>query len=757
MTSSTGTAILPARSATDPISPAPAGGTPSTRRKPYPWHLTLQVGTAAPQGLMLKEGLIGRRVMPMANYQAPVQEEETGDLYRERSYTFRRMYLGFGDSSQQSNGPPTRYHYAKNAWTNGTYRGLGPRFRQLSFTVTPEGEVAGAVEAIHMLAGAPVTRLFVMAGRYIRRWDGDTGPLQALSLDLGAGNRAVSWARWTAGGPGQTDALYVCAQGPTLGIGHLWRYQGGQWTDLTAAGAPPAALVLNTGPELWRVCGTADHPTVPYAVSKCEADPTVPANWTSPIPVGDASLPITGLGELQMRLFIFKQAGMVWALQGGIDTGTARNITPDLRDSPNPENGKRPHAWLGSLFFRSGDSLWRFTGTEATRIGPERLVDNISPVRGPVTAFHGYGSWYGIGAVYNAARNTSYLLQYGNWIPGETASPDGGLGAFVPAWEGSQLDLEGKRVTALVVTTHASVCGVAGGTPDDGNPRLIVGFSDGSYGWLRLPRDGPSPFTEDAHLAPDDFTDQESYTRFPRHSLMAPGDLKAYLSFAATGPVLDDYRFIEVQYRVDPIGEDDPWESLFEPLTQAGGRRVFPDDTHGRTLDVRETYHAFSPPADPPAGRADLSREQLASLGSNFQALATPVVATLTLREQLRPAFRLEYAFTVLAHDRVSRRDGASDRKTAQQIRNLLVQAAQLPGHVILTMPDETVGRFALIEFQETVPPEGRFRRRGMAWELAVTCVQYRTISPYGRWFRFFGARWMDLPDGMTWAETQTL
>lgn len=730
----TGTAILPS----NPAIPSPVGGTPSTRRKPYPWHLLLQVGTAAPQGLMLEGGLIGKRVMPMANYQAPVQEEETGDLYRERSYTFRRMYLGYGDSTQQSNGPPGRYFYAKNAWTNGGYRGLGPRFRQLTTTQPAEGEVAGAIEAIHVVNSVPETRLFVMAGRYVRRWDGATGPEQALSLDLGAGYRAVSWTRWTAGGPGAQDALYLCdTRAP---IGHLWRYQGGQWTDLTQTGAPPAAFVLATGRELWRVSGTTDQPGVPFAISKCEADPTVPANWTSPIPVGDASVPVTGLAELQMVLYAFKADGTVWALQGGLDTGTTRCLTPDIRETPDPENGRRPAGWMGALYFRVGDSLWQFTGQAARRIGPERLVDNTSPLRGPAGAFCGFGAWYGLGAIYNAYRQSSYLLQYGNWVSGEQGSPDGGAGSFLPTWEGSLLDLPGKRVTALAVTTHASVCGLP---PSDGNPRLIIGFADGVYGWLRLPRDGPSPFSEDAHLAPDDFTDQESFTRFPRHSLMAPGDLKAYLTFAATGPVLDENRSVEAQYRIDPVGEDDPWQVIFEPLTQAGDRRMFPDATAGRTIDIRELYRAH-PPVDP----TELTE---------YNKLASPVVATLTLREQLRPAFRLEYAFSVLAHDRVARRDGASDRKTAQQIRDLFVLAAQQPGHVILTLPDETVGRFALIEFQETVPPDGRFRRRGMAWNLAVTCVQYRTVTPYGRWFRFFGARWMDLPPGSTWAATRTL
>jgi hypothetical protein len=660
-----------------------------------------------------------------------VQEEQTSDLYRERSYSWRRLALGYGDFTQQSNGVPARYFYASNAWHSGAMRGLGPRFRPLALAAT-EGEVAGFAEAVHVEAGSPQTRLFALAGRYVRRWEGETGPEQALSLDLGAGVEVRSWTRWTAGGPGQEDALYLTDSG-----WRLWRYQHGEWTNLTATAGVSAAFVLATGPELWRVTATADQPAVAYAVSKCEADPAVPANWTSPIPVGDASVPVSGLSELQLRLFIHKQDATVWALQGGIDTGTARNLTPDLRESRDPENGKRPAAWLGALYFRAGDTLWRFTGTAAERIGPERLVDNTSPVRGPVVAFCGVGAWYGLGAVYNAALSTSYLVQYGNWVPGEETSPAGGAHQFVPAWDGSLCDLAGtpgapKRVTALHVTTHQSVVGAP---PDGGNPLLLVGFADGTYGWLRLPRDGPSPFTPDAHLAPEDFTDEPSFTRHPRHSLMAPGDIKAYLSFAAGGPVLDPSRWVEAEYRVDPVGREDAWQTLAGRLTQHGARALFPEDTTGRVIDVRERYRALRPPTPGP--------EQ-----DDFDRIPTPVVATLTLREQVRPAFRLEVAMTLIAHEGTARRDGAADRKTPAQIRNLLVDAAQDPGHVTLTLPDETLSRFALIEYQEQVPPDGRFRRRGVAWDIGVTCVQYVTKSIYGIFDRLNATRFGDLGEG---------
>ena len=48
-----------AASRTDPVAPPPAGGSPSSGRKPYPWHMLIQVGASTPEGLMLRDGIVG--------------------------------------------------------------------------------------------------------------------------------------------------------------------------------------------------------------------------------------------------------------------------------------------------------------------------------------------------------------------------------------------------------------------------------------------------------------------------------------------------------------------------------------------------------------------------------------------------------------------------------------------------------------------------------------------------------------------------
>lgn len=715
-----------------------AAGSVSSRRAPYPWDVLLNG-----QGLRLREGVMGKRILPLENYSAPVQEYGTDDLYLERSYVFRRAYAGMGDSSQQSNGNPPRSFYASNAWHHGAYRGQGPRWHPIVPVGGAAGEHAGFVEAVGPTAGA--LALFALAGRYVRRVTGLNDPDQALSLDLGAGVVVETATRWTAAGVTGGDGLYL-----TDSNAHLWRHQVGTWTDLSATtSAPDCRFICTTGVELWRALGNV--------VSKCEGDPGVGASWTADIPVGDEEVPISGLGQLWGQLFVFKQDGTVWTLQGGADVGRARNVAPGLAVTPHPANGRRPASWDNALYFSAGAGFWRLTssgaGVTVDRVGPERLVDNTSPVRGPVTAFCGYDAFGAYGAVHNTSEGAAFLLGYGNWVPTEEASPDAGSFRFTPAWNGSLLDLAGERITALAVTQLSAVVGAPDPAnpwtaTDRGNPLLFVGLADGTYGYVALPRDGANPFSPAAHLGPDDFTDRLSFTRWPRHTLMAPGDIKAFLSFAATGPVLDEARAVRPEFRIDPVGEADPWSTVAVPLTENGRRVLFPDDSWGRVIDVREVYATLAPaPVSLGEGALAAPPGTVEGRATDLDRLPGPVVATLTLREQVRPAFRLEYAGTVMAHWKVARRDGGSSRLTPPQTRNLVVAAAQDPGHTFLTMPDETVGRFALIQFQETVPPDGAFRRRGLAWDLALTAVQYRTQSVFGIFDRLNATTFGSLDD----------
>ena len=96
------------------------------------------------------------------------QEYATSDVYKERSFVFRRTYLGLGERTQNGATTP-RYYYAWSAQTFGTMRGKGPAWHPVDTGSPTEGPVLGFAEGMH----AGVLTLFILAGRYVRRHAGD--------------------------------------------------------------------------------------------------------------------------------------------------------------------------------------------------------------------------------------------------------------------------------------------------------------------------------------------------------------------------------------------------------------------------------------------------------------------------------------------------------------------------------------------------------------------------------------------------------
>jgi hypothetical protein len=107
------------------------------------------------------------------------------------------------------------------------------------------------------------------------------------------------------------------------------------------------------------------------------------------------------------------------------------------------------------------------------------------------------------------------------------------------------------------------------------------------------------------------------------------------------------------------------------------------------------------------------------------------------------PAFELDYTLVVRCADYQAKRDGSSDRKTAQQIRAALLAAAATPGVVTLTLPDETVDGLASIDFEEHLL--NPTQRAGWGSDITLTATQFNTITVYGSIGRFRGVRFGDV------------
>jgi hypothetical protein len=734
---------------------------PPTRTKPWPFDLRLAFvqpalggpadgvvydpagepvppGKTGPEyGLMTADGHVARRVDPLGTGTFPeAQEYATSDVYKERSFVYRRSYLGMGERTQNGATTP-RYYYAWNAQTYLTMRGKGPRWHPVDTGSATEGPALGFVEGLH--GTPPALTMFVLAGRYVRRHAGDLPGQSAESLDLGPGVYARSATRWRTRGPSPLEFLYL-----TDSSDRVWRYDGAVWDDVTTE-VGSHSLLWSTRDELW---GSTGH-----FVHKNEGDPMVGGDWTAPVPCGDGLAPVNGMTDIAGAMFFFLDDGSVWSMLS--DTST-QNLFRGLETSRSDRNGRNPAQWLNQIFFRSAETLYRISGgvggapAQFNVVGPERVQTNTSPVRGAVGAFCGAQGYYAFAGQYNPYTTTpdgfsgpvSYLLRYGNWVPSE--GDEEGIAAFVDAYDGAQVVWAGKEITSLAYTDAVSVTGAMGDGVGVGNPRLFAGFSDGTYGWVYQPKGGPNPFDPEAGC---DFTDQLSFLRWPRHSMDAPADLKGYLSFDVTGPYLDPYRWVNIQYRVDPAGEDTAWSQLARSMWQTSERVMFPYPTLGKVIEIREDYGSAAPPDPaPPQPSPHPPGPTLA----DWTRLTTPVVASMILREQLRPAYRGEYAFTVRATDWAPRRDGGTSRLTAPQIKALLQRAADAPATLRILLPDESAGDFTLVSYRERMPQAAKFQRYGQSTLIDVTAVAYRTQRVLGIVERFFDDLVGELSDELT-------
>lgn len=558
-------------------------------------------------------------------------------------------------------------------------------------TPTSTGEIRDFPEALH---GGVLTQ-FILAGRFALRRTGDADADQVVSKDFGVGRQTQYAVRFMAAGGVPVDGLYVA-----LDNQELWQYNGATWAQAETTATVQATAVAVVGDEFWRGWDNK--------VAKATADPMVAANYAAPITIGDASSLITCLQVVDNQLFIFKDNGRVYTVDA---SGNDVDLTPGLDTTREATNGRSAAAWLNAIWYRNGSSFFRIqSGDPAviSQVGPERMMENDSEVQGRTTCFAGYGAWYGFMGLQNMVNGASYLLQYGSWFPPETA--EDASYDFGEVLNGAVIKWSGKAITALRVSFVVT-----------GNPRCYVGFSDGSFGFFILPRAG-NPFSDPACT----FTTELSYTRWPLHTLLAAADWKEYMSVAAFGQTLNADERVEVAYSTDggvtfPI--------LGSDLVVPGARVDFPANTNGKAIEIEERY--------------------LAPTGAT-----TPVIDTLVLRERIHPAMRLEFAFAVDARHFPPRRDGQRDILTSDAIRALVQDAHQNPQTVILELPDETVGGFSAINYEEQLPDHPN--RWGTEWLIPVSFLQYSTLEVFGTIERLVGTTIGDLV-GTTIGELSTL
>jgi hypothetical protein len=628
-------------------------------------------------GLMLVSSdtsglLVGKKQQNLGQNLPPQSSYDSAPVYREHTFEFRPNG-GFGESVQSSR-TDKRYHYAINCWVTGGLFGLGPASHKILPTTT--GPIRFFVEALN---ASSILAVFILAGANVLERTDDSVVGQVVSRTR-AGHIATDAVRFTGAYSGAVDALYVAWDD-----GVLEEYSGGTWRPCALPAGFLPNFVCRVGDELWAADGTA------CTIRKVTNDPKVAGSWSGPILIGTPSIKITALRQTTNRLVIFKADGDLFTVNGD---GSDNDMFPGLENTVDPTNGRTATAWQGSLWFRAGRAFWKLDaqgGMVLTPEGPGRQLQNLSEVRGPVQAFAGWNSQMAFGVVYNASLGNSYLLTYGNWEP---QTGDSGTNfAFANQWDGALVRYTGRQATCLLVSSIPS------------DARLYVGFSDGSYDWVKLVA---YPLTPDGA---SEYTSDVSYIVAPLHTDMFQADTKQTIGFSIFGPSIPVGSRVSISYRQrgahaglaasDPTGD---FISFGNPFTFNGQRLDSPTPIAGTALEVM--------------------------VGLQGTPSASPILEGIGLHERLVPAFRRDFIFTVDARDAISRRDGASVRKSGRYYRDLVLQAAAAPATIALEFPDEVVMDVALFDYTERMVAHSV--RGGQGWALDCQATQFGLLSTYG-------------------------
>jgi len=644
-------------------------------------------------GLMLlaKEGsgiLVGRKQQMLDAVVPSQQEYGSAPVYRERTWTGRPTG-GYGERVQSSYGD-RRYYWGVNVQVSGGLFGQGPLVHPLVPTSPAGGMVTKFIDAP---TATGTFQQLILAGTKVYRRQDDMDAGQLLDKDFGAGVFVTDAQVYKGGFPGAGPSVYVS----TAPAGALWeRTPGGTWT----ACALPTGFVANylevVGTELW----AADRDKC--VLRKVTSDPKVAANWSGPFFIGDPSVAITAIRATSNQLVVFKADGTLYTLNAD---GTVNDLFPGVAVPVDADNARTAAAWLGSLWFRAGPSFYRLDmpGAQLMPMGPGRILDNASPVRGESRAFCGWGGYMAYLGLHNPVHNTSYLLSYGSWEMRDTE--DGSMqSVFDDQWDGALAAWPGRKISCL---------GVSGASGAD---RLYIGFTDGGWDWLKLVQ---NPLAANSGA---EYTTQPAELVFPLHHAMFQADLKHWLGFSVFGPVLQVGNEATLYYRVmasagapgDPLGD---WLLLGEFV--ANGQRI---------------------PAPPNLAGHGLS---LKVVLTNEDTTTTPVIETVAIHERVVPAFKRDIQGTVDGRWVTCRLDGAAYRPNVERVHQAMMNAAALPGSMAIELPDETVNEVAFFDYSERLLPLEN--GGGHSWLIDFSATQFRILTRYGIIRRLRGTRIGDL------------
>jgi hypothetical protein len=644
----------------------------SARRSPYPYHV--KIGTT---GLLLGAPGPNKPLLSSSKSQDIAQVAPPDFSYggispiNERGEPYESLVLGYGQRIQEK-WQDFRYARAQAVDLSVWPWCKGPQINLL--TPATVDAVAG-VRTFFELGST----LYCAQGRYILQRVSDAS--WTVAKDFGAGVAVLNVTVFTSNFDGVQRAFVALSAGPAQ-----YSSNGTVWTAM----ATFTALAFCTiGREFW----WADDVN---RLRKCDtnADPTVEANYTSLIfRAGDKSSGITALMVTAAgTLLIAKTDGLYTLDQAGDD----HQLFPFLKFAPEANNGKAWGQFENNLYTSYGRNLLQIdaalTGGD---VGPEKLVNNDSDVRGKVTAFAAVGTMFAYAALFNPDTLTGYLMKFGGWVSQSalTSSAITSQAAqlaptHIDAWHGSLSDpFPNRAIQSLFVSTVAA---------PTGHTRTYLGFSDGSIGWMINPC-VPDP----AACAQYRFHVGDSWVDLPLWHGGYHASVKSLRHVVVIGEVLDANNYVTLDYKTDPTQTS--WTAL------------------GNVFDTT-TYEQASFPTTTTAVLAAF-RVHL----TNTVNTASPLVSAVMLGHALRPQRFMSVELTILCADGLVRRDGVPLRIGRRQIQRIVEQAVDTPGAVTCTLPDETVRELSFTDYGVSQS----FDEVGRQWRgsLVVKAVEWSSVT----------------------------
>jgi hypothetical protein len=630
-----------------------------TKREPWPFHVKIDgVGFMLGSGRQSTPALVSAKMQDITAVAPPDYSYAGTNPTSEREEPYESLHLGMGLDLQEE-WQDQRYLSASAVDCSVWPWVKGPEVVQ--FTPGTRDTTNGIREFFEI-----GSTLFCANGQYILRRDTDGS--WPVAKDFGAGWAVRDVSVFTSNFDGVQRAFVG------FGPGHKAQYttDGTTWTEMATFEALAFAIV---GQEFYWAQNVNQMRKLDV-----NSNPTIEGNYTSLIfNVGDKSAEITSLMVSAAGVLIVAKTDGLYTLK---EDGLDRALFPFLRYADTPRNGRTWGQFENSLYVSYGHSFGRIDNDLSwTPIGPEKLVDNTSPVRGFITAFAGVETMFGMAAIYDGDTGLGHLLKLGAW----SSEPDGTT-KHIDAWHGS---LCPPFVNRTVQSMFVSSIGATAG-----HTRVYLGFSDGGVGWLLNPcTPNPTACGDYRYHVGDGWVDLPVW-----HGQFHASE-KSIRHISVVGQHLGVANWVTVDTDLNPT-EPRTWTDVgtrfdVEPIEQAG-------------LAVTSTCVLA-------AFRVHLH---------NVVATDTPRVSAVSIGHALRPARLMQFTCDILCADGLIRRDGVPIRMGRQQIRTLIEAAVDNPGAVRCILPDESTQdlSFTDLEIRQSFDEVGRqwrgsLRIKAVQWE----------------------------------------